>query len=157
MRKLLTLTAFLILVSQPLHAAEPLKVVATQALFADLVKEVGRESVDVYAVASPKFNVHFIQPRPSDVRKTAKADLYVNAGLDLEAWSDPLLEAAGNPSLFRGGERNLDLSKGVVLLKVPAGSLSRSEGDLHLFGNPNFHMNPENGRIMVRQIAEKLV
>jgi zinc/manganese transport system substrate-binding protein len=140
----------------PLHAAEPLKIVATQALFADLVKEVGKDAVEVSFVASPKFNVHFIQPKPSDVRRVSKADLYVNSGLDLEAWSDPLLEAAGKPSLFRGADRNLDLSRGIPLRNVPEGSLSRSEGDQHLFGNPHFHMDPENARTMVKTIADKL-
>lgn len=133
-----------------------LQVVATQRIFADLVKQVGREKVSVQAIASPKYNVHFIQPKPSDVRKVAQADLYVNAGLDLEAWSDPLLEAAGKPELFRGRERNLDLSVGIKLLQVPQEPVSRAQGDIHLFGNPHYHMNPENARNMVRAIESKL-
>jgi ABC-type Zn uptake system ZnuABC Zn-binding protein ZnuA len=137
-------------------AEKPLEIVATQALFADLVKQVGQDKVDVRAIASPKFNIHFIQPRPSDVRDVTQADLYVNAGLDLEAWSDPLLEAVGRPQLFRRGERNLDLSSGIRLLKVPDHPVTRAEGDIHLFGNPHFQMNPENARIMVRVISEKL-
>ncbi len=142
--------------SNPCFAEGPLKVVTTQALFADIVKQVGGEYVDVKFVASPKFNTHFIQPKPSDVRNVAKADLYVNSGLDLEAWSDPLLEAAGKPSLFRGAERNLDLSAGIQLLKVPNHDISRSEGDVHLYGNPHFHMDPENAKIMAQHIGERL-
>lgn len=86
---------------------DTLKIVATQTMYADVVKEIGKDKVDVKYVAQPKFNVHFIQPKPSDVRNVAKADLYVNAGLDLEAWSDPLLEAAGKADLFRGAKRTL--------------------------------------------------
>jgi zinc/manganese transport system substrate-binding protein len=112
--------------------------------------------VNVSAIASPKYNVHFIQPKPSDVRKVTKADLYVNAGLDLEAWSDPLLEAAGRPQLFRNAQRNVDLSQGIRLLEVPDHPLSRAEGDIHVFGNPHFHMNPQNANIMVKTILEKL-
>ncbi len=157
MKKLLFVLAAVCFAAGSSHAAgTPLKVVTTQAIFADLVKEVGKENVEVYAVASPKFNVHFVQPRPSDVRKVSKADLYMSAGLDLEAWSDPLLEAAGKPELFRGAARHLDMSRGITLLKIPAGNLSRSEGDLHLFGNPHFYLDPRNGKIMVLMIAEKL-
>ena len=104
---------------------KPLNIVTTQTIFTDLVKQVGGDKVKVQAVASPKYNVHFIQPKPSDVRNVSQADLYVNAGLDLEAWSDPLLEAVGKPQLFRNGERNLDLSQGIRLLKVPDHPVTR--------------------------------
>ncbi len=133
-----------------------LNIVATQTIFADLVKQIGGERVNVSAVASPKYNIHFIQPKPSDVRRVTQADLYVNGGLDLEAWSDPLLEAAGNPKLFRNAERNLDLSTGIKLLDVPNHPVSRAEGDIHLFGNPHYHMNPENAKIMIHAIVDKL-
>lgn len=133
-----------------------LNVVATQTIFADLVQEVGGDKVNVTAIANPKYNIHFIQPRPSDVRKVSKADLYFNGGLDLEAWSDPLLEAAGNPKLFRHAQNNVDLSVGIRLLEVPDHPASRSEGDIHLYGNPHFHMSPENAKVMVGTILEKL-
>src|SRR3989338_7598003 len=79
-------------------AAEPeaqLSVVTTTTLFADIVRQVGGDRVEVKSVASPRFNVHFVQPRPSDIRNVGQADLYVFSGLDLEAWSDPLVEATG--------------------------------------------------------------
>lgn len=139
------------------HATEgKLKVVTSTTLFADLVRQVGGDRVEVKAVASPKFNIHFIEPKPGDVRNVSKADLYVFAGLDLEAWSDPLVEAAGKPAFFRGGPRSLDLSRGIRLLKAPEGPLSRSEGDMHLFGNPHYQLNPENAGVMTAAILEKL-
>ncbi len=133
-----------------------LEVVTTTTYFEDLVKELGQDKVDVKHVASPKFNAHFIQPKPSDIRNLSKADLYVFAGLDLEAWSDPLVEAVGKPEFFRGGSRSLDLSAGIRLLKVPTGTLSRALGDQHLFGNPHYQTNPENAKIMAQTILEKL-
>ncbi|MBP9855140.1 MAG: zinc ABC transporter substrate-binding protein [Candidatus Omnitrophica bacterium] len=155
MKKILWIGLFLFL-TQSSWANEPLNIVATQTIFADLVKQIGGDKVNVTAVASPKFNLHFVQPKPSDVRKVAKADLYVNAGMDLEAWSDPLLEAAGKPELFRNGKRNVDLSKGVHILDVPEHQVTRAEGDIHLFGNPHFQMNPENAKSMAEEITTKL-
>ncbi len=134
----------------------PLKIVATQTLFADIVKQIGKDKVEVKYIAQPKFNVHFIQPKPSDVRNVVRADLYVNAGLDLEAWSGPLLEAAGRPEFFSGAERNLDLSKGITILNVPTQPISRAQGDIHMFGNPHYNMNPENAKIMAANILEKI-
>ncbi len=137
-------------------AAESLNIVTTQTIFADLVKQIGKDKVNVQAIASPKYNIHFIQPKPSDVRKVSKADLYINAGLDLEAWSDPLLEAVGNLKLFRNSPRNVDLSQGIKLLEIPDHPLSRAEGDIHAFGNPHFQMNPENAKVMAQTILKKL-
>jgi len=135
---------------------KPLNIVATQTIYADLVKQVGGDRVNVKAIASAKYNIHYIQPKPSDVKTVSYADLYVNTGLDLEAWSDPLLEAVGKPELFRNGKRNVDLSQGISLLNVPDYPVSRSQGDIHLFGNPHIQMNPENAKIMVRTIVKKL-
>lgn len=139
------------------HASgtDRLKVVASTLYFADLVGQIGGDRVDVKHVASPRFNVHFIQPRPSDVRNVAKADLFVFGGLDLEAWVDPLLEAAGNRQLFRGGERNVDLSRGIPLLGAPA-KLDRGQGDIHAFGNPHYVSNPEFARQMAGTLTEAL-
>src|SRR3990167_535068 len=156
LRNLFLLAVFLISSVAPLYAAAPLKVVTTTTFFADLVKKVGGDRVEVKSVASPKFNVHFIQPKPSDVRNVSRSDLYVFAGLDLESWSDPLVEAAGKPEFFRGGARSIDLSEGVRLLNAPAGEPSRSQGDVHLFGNPHYHLSPENAKVMAGILAEKL-
>lgn len=136
--------------------AEPVKVAASSAYAADLVRQVGGDRVSVRALASPKFNAHFYQPTPRDVRDVARADLYVGWGLDLEAWSDPLLEAAGRPEFFRGGARHADLSAGIRLLEVPQGQISRAEGDVHLFGNPHYQMDPRNAPVMARTIARAL-
>lgn len=156
MKKIILSVLFMAAAMPGAAQAAPLKVVTTTTTFADLVRRVGGEGVEVAAVAPSHFNVHFIQPRPSDVRRVARADLFVHAGLDLEAWVDPLLEAAGRPELFRGGGRNLDLSSGVPLRKVPEHEPSREHGDMHLYGNPHYHLDPRNARIAAASIAAKL-
>lgn len=137
-------------------AEKPLNVVATLSTFADLTRTVGGEYVKVANVAPPRFNPHFIEPRPSDVVKVKRADLFVHAGLDLELWRGPLLDAAGNTRLFPGQERELDLSRGIALLEVPTRPLSRAEGDIHLYGNPHYWLDPENVRTMAQAICDKL-
>ena len=141
---------------KPIFAAESLKVVASQAMYADIVKQIGKDKVEVKFVAPPKFNVHFIQPKPSDVRNVARADLVVWTGLDIEEWWNPLLEAAGKPDFFPGRDRSVDMSSGIRILNVPDHPLSRAEGDIHLFGNPHITMNPENVKIMAGTVLKKL-
>lgn len=148
--------AVLSLGAAPAGADEPLRVVATLSTFADLVDEIGGERVSVSYVAPPRFNPHFIEPRPSDVLKVKRADLFVHAGLDLELWRWPLVDAAGNPAVRPGGTRELDLSTGIELLEVPQGRLTRAAGDIHLYGNPHYWLDPRNVRVMARSVAAKL-
>lgn len=137
-------------------SAEPLKVVTTLSTYAALVRTIGGELVSVTSIASPKFNPHFIEPRPSDVLRLKRADLFVHSGLDLEAWRGPLLNAAGRSEFRPGSAGELDLSVGVSLLEIPTQPLSRANGDIHLHGNPHYWLSPDNGAIMSRSIATKL-
>jgi zinc/manganese transport system substrate-binding protein len=147
---------FILMASATAQAGEDLRVVATQSTFASLVKEIGGSDVSVSYVASPKFNVHFIEPKPSDVLKLKRADLFVHGGLDLELWREPLVDAAGNMRIKSGGSGELDLSQGVRLLGIPRGTLTRAAGDIHIYGNPHYWFDPENIKIMVTAVARKL-
>ncbi|MCB0358003.1 MAG: zinc ABC transporter substrate-binding protein [Bdellovibrionales bacterium] len=144
------------LVSAQAAAAEKLEVVSSLPTYAALVQEVGGDLVTTSSIGGARFNPHFIEPRPSDVLRLKRADLFVHSGLDLEAWRGPLVNATGRAEVKPGGERELDLSRGIHLLNVPRGAVSRSEGDIHLFGNPHYWLSPENGLIIADEIAEKL-
>ncbi len=138
------------------EAVQRLKVVTTLSTYADLAKAVGGDYIDVSYVASPKFNPHFIEPKPSDVMKVKRADVFLHSGLDLELWRGPLLDAAANREAMPGGSRELDLSRGVRLLETPDHPLSRAEGDIHLYGNPHYWIDPDNGKIIAQEICDKL-
>ncbi len=146
---------FLLGIPPHAFAAEQIRAVTTTSTIASLLKEVGSEQFDIHYVASPKRDVHFISPTPKDVLRVKKAEVFVHNGLDLETWRDPLLVAAGNPDFLGGADRAIDLSAGISLLEVPQ-SISRAEGDIHLFGNPHYWMDPENAKIMMSTLAEKL-
>lgn len=146
----------IVLLSSAACADGTLKVVATLSTFADLAGSIGGEHVEVSTVGSPRFNPHFIEPKPSDVLRLKRADLYLHSGLDLEAWSGPLVDAAARADFRKNGERQVDLSQGITLLNVPAGQVSRAEGDIHLYGNPHYWLDPRNGITMAQTIAAKL-
>lgn len=140
-----------------LGAAEPLKVVTTLPTFAAITAAIAGERAEVSAIVPPQFNPHFIEPRPSDVLRVKRCDLFIHTGLDLEVWREPLVNRSGNLRVRPGGDRVLDLSStGVRLLEIPIRPLSRAEGDIHLHGNPHYWHDPENGLIMARAIAGKL-
>jgi ABC-type Zn uptake system ZnuABC Zn-binding protein ZnuA len=138
-----------------LFAAGKLNVVATTTALADIADEIAQDKIRVTAIASPKQNIHHYAPTPKDVLKVKKADVLIHEGLDLEAWREPLLAAAGNMRFLGEGQYSMDVSQGVPLLEIPT-SLSRAEGDIHAFGNPHYISDPENAKIIATNIAEGL-
>ena len=137
--------------------AEVLKIVTTLKTYADLAQVVGGEYVEVKNIAAPQFDPHFIEPRPSDILKTKQAALFIHSGLDLEAWRDPLLDAVTRSDLRYDGERQLNLSLHLKLLQVPSATITRAAGDIHVFGNPHYWLDPRNGLTLAADIAAKLV
>lgn len=140
----------------PLSLIAQMRVVSTLATYADIAKSIGGDLVSSTYIASPRFNPHFIEPKPSDVLKVKRADLFIHSGLDLESWRDPLIDAAANPEVRKGGLRQLDLSTNIALLEVSSQQVSRAEGDIHSQGNPHYWMDPRNGLIIAQAIATKM-
>src|SRR6267143_1525813 len=50
-----------------------------------------------------------------------------------------------------------DASLQARILEVPQGQITRAEGDVHPLGNPHYWLDPENGKIIAREIFDKLV
>ncbi|MBI3306749.1 MAG: zinc ABC transporter substrate-binding protein, partial [Candidatus Omnitrophica bacterium] len=138
-----------------LASTEKIRIVATTTTIANMAAEIAQDKVFVYAVASPKRDIHFYAPTPKDVLMVKKAGVFIHGGLDLEAWRAPLLTAAGNPGFLGNAAGSIDAAKGIPLLEIPK-SLSRAQGDIHLYGNPHYWHDPENGKIMVKNIADGL-
>jgi zinc/manganese transport system substrate-binding protein len=72
-----------------------LTVVATTTHVADLLSNVGGERVDVRGLVKPNSDPHDYEPRPSDARAVAEADVVLRSGGDLDEWLDEVLENAG--------------------------------------------------------------
>jgi zinc/manganese transport system substrate-binding protein len=79
----------------PGQAEGRMKVVATFSILGDLVREVGGDRVDVTTLVGPDSDAHIYQPKPTDARALAGAEVLVSNGLGFEGWIDRLAEAAG--------------------------------------------------------------
>jgi len=141
-------------------AAAPLRVLATFPDLADIARQVGGADVTVESIARGTEDPHQVVMRPSFVPKLNRADAVVFMGLTLEhAFLPGLLDAAVNPKMRTDSVREcvgpacIDVSAGVPILEKPA-TLSRSEGELHPYGNPHYNVGPQNGPLIARNIAE---
>jgi zinc/manganese transport system substrate-binding protein len=72
--------------------------VATTTHVADLLQNVGGARVSVHSLLKPNSDPHEYEPRPSDARAIAEADVIVRSGGELDAWLDDLLDNARDDS-----------------------------------------------------------
>ncbi len=146
------LTLLALLASLP---ASPIKVVTTLTSYAALAREITGDRATVSSIAVGDENPHYVQPKPSFVPTLSQADLFVTTGLDLELWVPALLDKANNPKVTEGGPGYVAAYTGIDLLDVPT-SYSRSEGDIHVFGNPHIWTDPINAVVIARNILTGL-
>lgn len=130
----------------------PVKVVATLPVYADLAKTIGGTEVEVTSIASPNEDAHFVRPKPSFAVSVRRADLFITTGLDLELWAPTVLDRAGNADVSEGGRGYVTAYTGIELLDIPA-SVDRSQGDVHIFGNPHVTTDPLRALQVARNIT----
>ncbi len=131
-------------------------VVTSTMDMADFTRQVGGDRVEVYPIATGKFDLHFFEPLPSQAMKLGRADMLVVGGLDIDVWVQGLIEASRNVKIQFGAQGYVDPAVGVRPLDVPAGSIDGSMGDVHPYGNPHFWFTTKNVEIVVRNITQGL-
>src|SRR6266498_230079 len=136
--------------------AGAIKVVTTTTDMRSITELIGGNKVSVTSIATAYQNPHFVDPKPSYIIGLSNADVFVTVGLDLETgWSPQLLTSSRNTKIQRGSPGYVDASIGIPLLQVPT-SANRAEGDIHIYGNPHYWLDPLNGKIIARNIADGL-
>jgi zinc/manganese transport system substrate-binding protein len=149
-----TLATFILAAALPAGAA--IRVVATFPDLADMTRQIGGDRVDVVTIAEGSQDPHKVPVKPSFVTKLNRADAVVVMGLGLEhAFLPPLLEVARNAKIAPGEPGYIDASLYITPLEVPT-SQNRTQGELHPLGNPHFNLDPVEGKLMARAIAEGL-
>jgi zinc/manganese transport system substrate-binding protein len=133
-----------------------LNVVATTPDLGALAHEIGGDQIELFTLARPTEDPHFVDAKPSFIVRLNRADVLIEGGAELEAgWLTPLLEGARNARIAAGQPGRIVASEGVTLLDAPA-ALDRSRGDIHAAGNPHYLSDPENARIVAAHIARTL-
>ncbi|OGU78695.1 MAG: hypothetical protein A2254_00780 [Ignavibacteria bacterium RIFOXYA2_FULL_35_9] len=140
----------LILLFSTLSLAE-VKVVTTTTVIYDLVKEIGKEKVKVDYICRGDQDPHFLEILPSYMLKLRNANLVFKIGLGLEIWLQQIIDGSRNDKL-----KLIDLSTDIKKKDVPTGKIDASQGDIHPNGNPHYWLDPENAKIMARNIFEVL-
>jgi zinc/manganese transport system substrate-binding protein len=147
---------FAALWSVPAGAQGKLNVVTTTEDLAAIAREVGGDRISVEAIAKGYQDPHFVEAKPSFILKLQRADVLIVVGRELEiGWLPPLVQQSRNAKVQPGGDGYLDASLHADILEIPTGQVTRAMGDVHPSGNPHYWLDPENGKRIAKDVAEK--
>jgi len=154
----LTVVAALLSFGVSASAQSKLNVIATTEDLASIAAEVGGDHITIEAIAKGYQDPHFVEAKPSFILKLQKADVLILVGRELEiGWLPVLINQSRNARIQQGAPGYLDASLQAQILDVPGGQVTRAEGDVHPLGNPHYWMDPENGKIIAKEIFDTLV
>ncbi|MDT0683216.1 metal ABC transporter substrate-binding protein [Roseicyclus sp. F158] len=118
---------------------EPMKVVTTFTVLADMAQNVAGDAAEVVSVTKPGAEIHGYEPTPRDIVRTRGADLVLWNGLNLELWFEQFLANLGDvPSAT--------LTDGIDAIPIAEGAY---EGQ----SNPHAWMGLENAARYVDNIV----
>jgi len=133
-----------------------LNIVCSFSDYAAIVEYIAGGNAVVSYIAQGEQDPHFVPPKPSYAVTLSKADIWVATGMDLEMWSATLLDKAHNRKIMDGEVGFVSVSDGInVLEKVEYAS--RTEGDVHLMGNPHINTSPLNWKVIAQNITIGLI
>lgn len=130
--------------------AEPVPVVASFSVLADVVKQVGGADVNVTTIVGPDGDSHTYEPSPKDAQALKQAQVLFSNGVNLEPWLPRLKKASG----FKG----LDTvaSKGVKLRPFVGDLDGDHSRPGHTVWDPHVWQNVANVKVYVKNIQSSL-
>lgn len=137
---------------------QPLQVVATTSIVADVVAQVGGQRLQLTTLLPIGADVHTYEPAPQDLTKVANARLVFVNGAGLEEFLQVLIENAG------AADRIVEVSEGIELKDFGAhtddheGEEYEDEGEEHSHegGDPHTWVDPNHVKIWVENIRAAL-
>lgn len=127
------------------------KAVTTLTIIYDLVKNIGKDKVEVDYLCRGNQDPHFLEVMPSYMLKLRKADLVFEIGLDLEKWLPQLIDGSRNNNI-----QIVDLSQEIEKKEVPTTKMDARYGDVHPYGNPHYYLDPLDVKIMAKEVYDAL-
>ncbi|MGH9200572.1 MAG: metal ABC transporter substrate-binding protein, partial [Vicinamibacterales bacterium] len=117
------------------------KVITTLPLFADFVRQIGGDRVEVSSLVPTGADPHTWEPSPDDIRRVSDADIAFANGLDLE------------PSAVRVIEANIEQDTPFIMLadSILLGPVGRGESD-----NPHLWLDVRGADVYARVVADAL-
>jgi len=129
-----------------------LKIVCSFSDYATIAEYIVQDKAEVLYIAQGEQDPHFVPPKPSYAMMLRDADLWITTGLDLEGWAPTLLDKARNKKIMDGETGFVSVSDGINIVEK-VDKADRTEGDIHLMGNPHITTGPLNWKVIAKNIT----
>ncbi|HYS44651.1 MAG TPA: metal ABC transporter substrate-binding protein [Geobacteraceae bacterium] len=137
----------------PAVGAKKLQVVTTLFPLYDFARQIGGDRVEVTLLLPPGVEPHDFEPRPEDVVRLARADLFVYTNQYMEPWAARILKGVDNKGLVV-----IDASVGAAFIPVAQEEEGDEGGHSHEGGmNPHIWLSIPNAERMVENIRDGLI
>jgi len=133
-----------------------LNIVCSFSDYASIAKYIAGDRAEVSFIAHGEQDPHFVPPKPSYAVTLSTADIWITTGMDLEMWAATLMDKARNKKIMDGEIGFVSVSDGInILEKIEFAD--RTEGDVHLMGNPHINTSPVNWKVIAQNITIGLI
>ncbi len=126
-----------------------LSIVATLFPLYDFAKNIGGEHAEASLLLPPGVEPHGFEPKPEDIIRINKADIFIYTGKYMEPWAEKILKGTDNKSLVV-----IDSSKGINFIEETDG-LSHSEHAHDM--DPHIWLDFENAQKMIDNMLEGFI
>ncbi|MFM8750934.1 metal ABC transporter substrate-binding protein [Rhabdaerophilum sp.] len=136
------------------QAKEPVQVVASFSILADLAKQVGGDRVRVVSLVGPNADTHVFRATPQDAKIVKEADLLIVNGLGFDGFMPRLVKSSGSKA------RIVTASNGLNPLEKPkSGGHDHGHGHAHDHGkhDPHAWQSIDAVKIYVSNIRDGLI
>lgn len=133
-----------------------LQVITTLFPMYDFARTIAGDKAEVLMLLPPGVEPHGFEPKPEDILKVNRADLFIYTNRYMEPWAADLLKGAGNSEVLV-----VDAGSGVKFLPATGGNAHAGNGEAeeaHHHGgmDPHIWLDLGNAQIMVDNIAGAL-
>ncbi|WP_455369443.1 metal ABC transporter solute-binding protein, Zn/Mn family [[Eubacterium] cellulosolvens] len=142
--------------SSDIASVEKPRVVVTILPQTEFIEKIAGDKVTITTIVPPGASPHTYEPRPSQMKEVAKAQMYAKIGTELDfelTWMDKIIET--NPNMLI-----IDSSKGIKLIEMIPGykhEEHKTNEHKHRGTDPHIWLSPKNAIIMVENLYEGLV
>jgi zinc transport system substrate-binding protein len=135
---------------------DKISVITTIFPLYDFARNVGKEKVEVILLLPPGMEPHHFEPKPGDIVRINRADLFVYTNRYMEPWAADITGSIDTKKTLI-----VDAGRGVRLLKAGGPAEGAAHGGSHRHGeggtDPHIWLDFGNAQIMVRNIMEGLI
>jgi zinc transport system substrate-binding protein len=138
---------------------KPGKLLVITTLFPlyDFARAIGGDKAEVTLLLPPGMEAHSFEPKPGDIVRVGKADLFIYTNRYMEPWAEDIISGIGS-----GRTLVIDASRGTRMLKAGKSDRHQHDGEHHGQGtdrdgsgegmDPHLWLDFDNARVMVDTI-----